>query len=445
MEGNLAAYFRHQANSDQYGGGRDENYMSKEKDVIHHFPEEDSISSEYSDHHNDSLGPDITDIIYDDVVHHEGEDNDVNDSNDSCYEEPSTSSSSDEILEDHIEAMEQIRQLSIRSAEGGLRRVVKALNKDVSDENIWDVATSGDESDDNRAKKTYCDQFRDGNSHRRIKNNDKDGHYVENKKETSSMREKLTDRSIAVAEESLEVVCANKKSIFGLRNRAVLVDIALKRKKEEEEAQLAAEKTNMMRKKFKDALLEKALRSRNQSGDIVNDVVEVACKSEIQRGMIKCKTVGLRNSKSCALTLMEMEQQGKAEEDKKLQIAAIRRKFKAQHKNILLALMLKHKEGKKEESMNTDEEKKKKRKATGDNRTIARRVEVPLLVTESDEDAKNVRTIRFKGQVEGNKGLTLVPAPSSSSRGSGVAVGSGFASVRAHRAHTADTDVTPHR
>ena len=388
----------------------------------------------------------------------------------SFYEELSSDSSSDEIMEDQTAAMEHVRQLSIRSAEvkDGLRKVIiKAFNRDVSDENIWGAASSGDESDDNRAKNTLdgdykevysrsirtglrnlspkCDQYDARTSHRRIEVNDDDSHYEELRKEKLRMKVKLTDRTIGSAEGSVEVDCTHRKSIFGQRNRAILIDIALKRRKEEEEAQLAAEKKNMMRKKFKDALLEKALIARNQPGVVIDDFVELGCKSEIRKSMNKFKTVGLQNSKSCALTLIEMEQQEKAEEDRRLEIAAVRRKFKAQHKNILLALMRKQEE-KKAELMNLEEveERKKKWKVMGENKKLGRRVGASLCPIVSVEEAKNAPTIRVKGrELKEDKNISNQAA--SSRGGSEVAVGSGLSSVRAHRAHTADTDVFPYR
>ena len=79
MEGNLASYFQLQTKSEKYDRGCDENHMSGEKHVIHHFPEEDSISSDYSDDHNSFPHPDITDIIFEDAIHYE-EDDAVDDS-----------------------------------------------------------------------------------------------------------------------------------------------------------------------------------------------------------------------------------------------------------------------------------------------------------------------------------------------------------------------------
>jgi hypothetical protein len=466
MEGNLASYFQLQTISEKHDRGGDENHMSSEKHVIHHFPEEDGISSDYSVDSYGLLDPDGTDIRCENAIHYEvGVDN-VNDSNDSCCDEPSTNSSSDEILEDQIEMMEHIRQVSIRSAEikDELRKVRKAFKKDVFDENIWQVVASlGDESENNRAKiaihadhnkehrhsiRTHLkksppklDRNRGGISHSRIENNEKDGYHVELRKDTVSLREKLSDSSTAAPEESFEVSCTSRKTVFGQRNRAFLTDKVLKRRQEEEEAQLAAEKTNMMRKKFKDALLEKAIRSRTQSVDIVDDVIEVVCKSEVRKSISKVKTVGFQNRKSCTQTLADMEQQEKAEEEKKVQIAAIRRKFKLQHKNILLALMQKQKEEKKAELVNFEEmeEKKKRRKIRGD-KLLSRRPVAKSQSMESDGETKNGRTMCV---MEGE--VTAGCRGRGRGSGLGMAAGSGFASVRAHRAHTADTDVSPHR
>lgn len=287
-----------------------------------------------------------------------------------------------------------------------------------------------------------------GTSHQRIENNEEDGQYVEFSEEDLSIRETLHRHSMPRAEDSIEEVFRNKKSVFGQRNRAILLDMALKRRKGEEEAQLAAEKTNIMRKKFKDALLEKALRARNQSIEIVGEVTEVVCNSETGKSMNKLKTIGLGTSKSCALTLIEIEQQEKAEEDRKLQIAAIRRKFKAQHKTILLTLMQKHKDEKKAEliHLEEEEEKKKKRRVTDDNKMLARRAVASLLAVKSEDDAINVRTMRVRRiEVKEDRIVSIPTESNKGGSGSGIAVGSGFASVRAHRAHTADTDVSPRR
>ena len=286
-----------------------------------------------------------------------------------------------------------------------------------------------------------------GTSHQRIENNEGGGQCVEFSDEEMSIRETLPHHSVTRAEESVEEASTNRKSVFGQRNRAILLDMALKRRKEEEEAQSAAEKKNFMRKKFKDALLEKALRARNQSIEIVGEVTEVVCKSEIGKSMNELKTIGLRTSKSCALTLIEIEQQEKAEEDRKLQIATIRRKFKAQHKTILMTLMQKHKDEKKAELIHLEEEeKKKKRKVMDDNKMLARRAIASLLAVKSDDDAINDHTMRVKRtELKEDSTVSIPDESNKGGSGSGIAVGSGFASVRAHRAHTADTDVSPRR
>ena len=236
MEGNLASYFQLQTNSEKFDRGCDENHMSSEKHVIHHFPEEDGISSDYSVDSYGLLDPDGTDIRCENAIYYEGGVDDVNDSNDSCCDEPSTNSSSDEILEDQIEMMEHIRQVSMRSTEvkDELRKVRKAFKKDVGDENIWQVvASSGDESDNDRAKIAFradrnkehgrsiktrlkksppkLDRNRGGISHRRIENNEEDDYHVELRKDKMSIRGKLSESSTAAPEESLEVSCTRKK------------------------------------------------------------------------------------------------------------------------------------------------------------------------------------------------------------------------------------------
>ena len=176
------------------------------------------------------------------------------------------------------------------------------------------------------------------------------------------------------------------------RHRAKLTDIVMRRKQEDEEAFLLLERATAKRKKFKAALLERAMKSRNQSlgssadvidGDDANTVENINIpmkKSEIKndfKGDIRGDVRGIGGKKGApVLKEMETEEQRKMEEERVEQIAVLRRKFKEQHKNILQDLMIKNREEEKkvEDALNIELEKKRKRKLKGES-LVARRLE----------------------------------------------------------------------
>ena len=185
------------------------------------------------------------------------------------------------------------------------------------------------------------------------------------------------------------------------KQRAILAGIVEKRKKEEEDAARAAEKALQKRKKFKEALLEKALRAREQqekeaaeiaAGSLDLKEVPVVMKEvpvdpnyrQQQRSKVDAippmfpaintgagKKGGRKEQPSsgstflaptrsfqvvmeavkanapptsAAANVLTGEDAARLEEERREHIASIRRKFKEQHKQILQALQSKHKE-----------------------------------------------------------------------------------------------------
>ena len=173
------------------------------------------------------------------------------------------------------------------------------------------------------------------------------------------------------------------------KQRAILAGIVEKRKKEEEDAARAAEKALQKRRKFKEALLEKALRAREQQE---KEAAEIAAESldlkevsvdpnyrQQQRSKVDAippmfpainTGAGKKGGKkeqpssgflaptksfqvvmeavkpptSAAANVLTGEDAARLEEERREHIASIRRKFKEQHKQILQALQSKHKE-----------------------------------------------------------------------------------------------------
>lgn len=181
------------------------------------------------------------------------------------------------------------------------------------------------------------------------------------------------------------------------KQRAILAGIVEKRKKEEEDAARAAEKALQKRRKFKEALLEKALRAREQQE---KEAAEIAAGSldpkeqpvdlnyrqqQQQQQRVRSKVnaippmfpaintgAGKKGAKEqpssgflaptksfqvvmeavkanapptpAAANVLTGEDAARLEEERREHIASIRRKFKEQHKQILQALQSKHKE-----------------------------------------------------------------------------------------------------
>ena len=144
-----------------------------------------------------------------------------------------------------------------------------------------------------------------------------------------------------------------------VRHRRHLAEVTLKRKQEEEAIAMLAAKASRKRKKFKDALLAKALKSRNQSEE--QEAIDEVTKSF---------------DKVCKVNSLTEEEKDVIEEEKKEQLSAIRKKFKEQHKKMLLSLASKNKAD--EEKMQDEiesEEKKRQRHKTKIEKMIAMKEE----------------------------------------------------------------------
>ena len=109
--------------------------------------------------------------------------------------------------------------------------------------------------------------------------------------------------------------------------------MAERRKSQEDDAVKLLEKAQRKRKKFKDALLEKALKSRGVG--VEGNVEAIPAGGSTKASLLQ------KVNKPPVEDLSEEEQQRK-DEEKKVLVAAIRRKFKDQYKKVLDALMLKN-------------------------------------------------------------------------------------------------------
>jgi len=202
---------------------------------------------------------------------------------------------------------------------------------------------------------------------------------VKQKKEKSSRASKIVKEAIEaeeIFEERGKGKTENLTSKQPLteaeeRHRQLLRAIALKRKEDEELAIQAAIKAAIRRKKFKgktsfptsysphflkvffllyslalsDALLEKALRARTNCNDVGHELKNETLKSEGK---------GAQDAETGADDVDNLE------EEKRAQIALIRRKFKEQHKKALQDLVSKNREDDLKEEMKKREEERKK-------------------------------------------------------------------------------------
>ena len=269
------------------------------------------------------------------------------------------------------------------------------------------------------------------------------------------------------------------------RHRTKLAEMAVRKRHEDEEKENIMDKANARRKRFKEALLEKALRSRIITGDSV----EHASSSNIPGKKSEVKALGLIGRKGAPIlkemeTDEQIEEKKKCEEDRLTQISVLRKKFKEQHKIILQGLMNKKKEAEKkvEDELRNEEEKKRKRKIKAELLLVRRTESVtgqPLSTLPkeagsegrvstgkalnldkkegecSDVDcgdgevraaAVGSKPKRSTVSVSGStrSGCTSLPTSAPANivrRGSfnnGVAVGSGLAGVRAHRSQSAE-------
>jgi hypothetical protein len=134
-----------------------------------------------------------------------------------------------------------------------------------------------------------------------------------------------------------------------------LADIQAKRKEEEEQNEIIAKQIQEKRKKFKEALLEKAFRNRKKEGTETETDNEKDQMKKISVVKNKCKKI--ENE-------IPDEEKLQLENERIEKIGAIRRKFKEQNRKILQSLMEKKRlEDEKElEKQQLDELQREKRR-----------------------------------------------------------------------------------
>lgn len=126
------------------------------------------------------------------------------------------------------------------------------------------------------------------------------------------------------------------------RHKDMLAAMANKRKQEEEEITQLAELEKERRKKFKEALLEKAMKSKKAQEDALNALTADKIPTFLHpTNAFKAQSVSKKVEDQVNLTEEEILQQ---DQQKREYIAQIRRKFKEQHKKTLMALVAKKRE-----------------------------------------------------------------------------------------------------
>ena len=115
--------------------------------------------------------------------------------------------------------------------------------------------------------------------------------------------------------------------------------MAERRKQQELEAEKLLEKAQRKRKKFKDALLEKALKARLTEATTEHGEVKL---EKVPLASLETKASRMNKIKKMAAEELSEEEQKRREEEKKIRVAAVRRKFKEQYKKTLESLMLKN-------------------------------------------------------------------------------------------------------
>ena len=388
-------------------------------------------------------------------------------------ESAAANSNLNKILGDQIERLKQIRLLNKEASDAQVLKDRNALTDARSREmeegaNIWDIMCGGedfDASDDERRQNADSNmngseseeydrgQKADKNTHtenvfRELQNNEEDGYFVDIRKNKNT---KKKQKNSVVLDGSTASSVGNNKFDVEERHRAKLIEIAAKRKQDDDDAIHTLEKANAKRKKFKEALLEKALKTRTVPCDSPEkrngDVLENNPKKYSECS--KNSTVRNRNASVC--TVVDMEEQKKAEDERFNEIAMIRRKFKEQHKNILISLMKKQKEEeKKTELLSLAEKEKKRRRKLKAEKILAKKAEaIALLMDPLGTGVKTGPAGPQGGQNLGGRdmGEDRVGSVSAipSRRGSGIAVGSGLAGVRAHRAQSAEVYSTTNK
>ena len=185
------------------------------------------------------------------------------------------------------------------------------------------------------------------------------------------------------------------------RHRNWLQSITNKRKEEEEHILKLTLKAEKRRKKFKEALLAKALKARAVSQE----------QEEIE-------AINKKNALKSKGNISEVEKQ-RLEDEKKEEISAIRKKFKEQHKKLIESLENRHKEDqdKTEHNKILDEKKKAKYRRKIDQMVRSKKDRLDG----SDDDDDDVGDIC---DVEAEDELRVQSA------GADIAVGSGLSAIR---------------
>ena len=228
--------------------------------------------------------------------------------------------------------------------------------------------------------------------------------YDRNKKEKSNRKSKRGNK-INSRRNSLN----NDNNNFDAdeRHKAKLAEMASRKKVEDERKENDLEKASARRKRFKEALLEKALRSRVMAGDSVeySPVKNVPSDDVQKESRSDSKSLGLIGKKGApALKYVETDEQRKSEEDRLIQIAVLRKKFKEQHKIIIRGLVNKKREAEKkiETELKNEEEKKRRWKIKGE-LLLAKRTES---ISGQPLSAFN-RETGSEGRARGGKALNL--------------------------------------
>ena len=186
------------------------------------------------------------------------------------------------------------------------------------------------------------------------------------------------------------------------RHRNWLQSITNKRKEEEEQILKLTLKAEKRRKKFKEALLAKALKARA----VCQEVEEI-------------EAINKRNALKSKGNISEVEKQ-RLEDEKKEEISAIRKKFKEQQKKLIESLENRHREeqDKLEYNKILDEKKKEKHRRKIDQMVRRKKDRLDGSDDEDDDDVADVCDVEAEDELRVQ------------SAGADIAVGSGLSAIR---------------
>lgn len=139
--------------------------------------------------------------------------------------------------------------------------------------------------------------------------------------------------------------------------------MAEKRRAEDEALQRQVELAALKRKKFKEALLEKALRSREENADREEDIRNQLTGEVLPTFLAPTKAFKVQQMpKKLAPVEVPAEEVARLEQEKLEQVTKIRRKFKEQHKMLLQQLSVKNEQLKQAEAAAGSPGRKKTRR-----------------------------------------------------------------------------------